>query len=277
MFFSLLKIELRKCLNRERISKTVLFETIIIAVISFWLFYGKNPSYFGSYANFHYFINHHTVALIVTLLMIFPLLGSLAVGDFYEESPEQRAPVLCRSKSSIFWMARYFLVFVLGFLNVFYILELLTVFEHICISDTTKMYITDNSSMIDFAYPELSGVLFLPFIMHHAHFFFHLYIIALSIFSGACCCLSYSINLLFKQSFVGYVGGFVIVFFASFFLMLFQGKTQVFAYFNMFSLITDVSRAGEIKNCVLLFIWIAIMLALSFILFFMQRRSGDEK
>ena len=251
-------------IKRKKTWIILLAETIIISIISVLLFSSRNPSYYGSKISLCYMYNRNTVALIYALYVISPLFATIVYTDIDEYEGTYRYQLLTKKGNKRVIINKYFTVFISGRMNTLFVFELFFIYQCMAIKPTS-FFTTDGFSFITYLYPEHDTVLLHDYIIHNHELFPHLLYLSVSVFAGVCGCLSYSLSKVTDNSVVSYIGGFIIPFIISFVLGIFQGKSQILAYYNLFQIITDTSRASVIFNIFGFVGWIIFIFILCFI------------
>lgn len=186
-------------------------EKLVVGLVSVLVFYGKHPEFFASAIDSNYVFNSKTVAFGFIMLLIVPLIGSLPNADIDKEAGTSRYLYISRFGVRKYYSAQCTANFVLGFLNVLYVFELLYLFEHLAINTAGSVYLADEALIIDFMFPDVERITYFNLLISHPYLFDQLVFILTAIFGGLCGSLTYSLNHFITTASLSYTSGFLII------------------------------------------------------------------
>ena len=259
-----LKYELSILLKRDKFSKLLLFETSIIAIYCIIFLVGKNASFYGNKFDFYFLLNHNHVTISYCIILIVPILSTIAHGDVGYQEDTMKYSVISRCGSNKYYSARRIMIFLVGFFNILYVLEILYIFQYVALDIDLTYYYTGNDGILLYLIPN-NDVPFFSFLYNHPFIYFQMYILIISIFGGFSSLLTYELDQLFHNHSTMYVNGFLVILAISF-VMIFSGKYQMWSYFflltpNIWGITSDVFVCvGWIIWCIIFFLIIMLII-----------------
>lgn len=143
-----IKYELQILLKREKFSKLLLIETCLISLYCIVFLTGKNASFYGSKYDFYFLLNYNHVTISYCLILIVPILSSLAHGDVGYQEDTMKYSVISRGSRKNYDYARRIMIFIVGLFNIFYVLEIMYIFQYFALDVDLTYYYTGNEGAL---------------------------------------------------------------------------------------------------------------------------------
>lgn len=260
--------DLKVLFKREKFAKIVLFEAVIIAVVSIFQFCGKYPEYAGSKYDLFFLFSDKSVAYSFVMLMIIPIIGSLPYSDNYFVEGNLRYSIISKVGKKKFYISKYLTCFLLGFINCLFVFEIAYIFQVIAINTSGSVYCSNGALNFNFLFPDSYKVYFENMFISHPLLLVQLNILFISLFSGCCGCLSYALSQVVAINGLVYVNSFIVTFILSFFLQYIDKIGFLLAYFNVFRFNTNILEFFSEDYIIKLIClsWIILTIILSFII-----------
>ena len=252
-------------IRRKKLAKLILIETMVISLVSMLLFFKKDPTTYGSIVSLNYLYNPHATVLNYVITISAPLIACVCNSDINEAEGGLKEQLIVRTGLKRYYVSKHITVFIAGMLNTLYVLELLYIFQMIAIDTSTSFYI-GSGAYINYLYADIDRVLFQQYLLKYPILFSHCLFTVISVFAGVCACLSYTISQIITVTGIAYLSGFLVPFFISTILTFISYKAQMFAYYNLFQIVTDTSRTSEIMNVIGIVVWIIVIVTIAFVL-----------
>lgn len=254
--------------KREKFSKIIFWETLIICVLFIMFYCGKHPEYLGSKYDISFLYNDKFNVFSLMIMMITPIIGSLPYSDNYYIEDNLRHLIICKKGKKKYYLEKYTIVFISGMINCLFVLELIFFLQLVSINVSGSVYCSDGSLTYNFLFPEES-ILYLPDILIERPYLLNqLVYLLISLFSGCCGCLSYALSQKIPIKGLAYVYSFLVLFTISFLLQYFPKIGYLLVYYNIFRLSShplDFNADISILTLICL-IWIILVIALTTII-----------
>ncbi|MBR0137522.1 MAG: hypothetical protein IJM15_03865 [Erysipelotrichaceae bacterium] len=248
---------------RGKLARIILAETVLISVISFFLFGGKDSVTYASAYDFSIMINDHTSVLSTIIMILLPLFGSFTIGDVFSAEEGIRSYLLARKGKGRYISGKICVLLMVSFLNTLFMFELFTFYESVSIRLTGNLYIPENfSQIISYCLENYN-----PQMLDHPVFFTHLFFMLMSLFASGCGLLSAGIGLYFTNPVFSYISGFV----AATGVSLINWK---YSYFGLFSnFVENLAFSSHLMALSGILIWFAVMALGGVILIVLKMRE----
>lgn len=228
-----LKYELQILIKRDKFAKVLLIETCLLVIYCIFSVMNKNSSIYGSIYDFYFLLNHNHTTISYCLILIVPILSTLAHGDVGYQEDTMKYMVMSRCSNTKYKHSRSIMVFLVGFFNILYILEIIYVLQYCALDVDLTYYYTGNNGVLQYLIPT-HVVPFFSFLYKHPIMYFQMYILIISMFGGFSALLSYELDQLFHNPTTMYINGFLVVLSISL-IMHFVGNYQMWSYFYLLS------------------------------------------
>ncbi len=252
--------ELKILYHRDHLARIVLAETIIIAVLSFLLFCGKDSVTYASAYDHNFMINDNTAGISMIIILLLPLIACLATGDIMTADLGIRDQIIVLKGRKEYFRSKMIVVFLTSFVNTFFIFELLNLCLLSSIDLSGRFYIAAEYSPI----VSYSISTYNPFLLRHPFLFSHTLFALLSLFAASCACLSQAIGNISGLKILYYIGAFVLIVPINLLFALTRGNLTYNMGFSSF--IQNLSGKPQCYSLFIIFSWIVIPLFISFVI-----------
>ncbi len=261
-------LDLKILYKRDKLSKIVLTETVVITVVSIIQFCGIYPEYGGSKYDLFFLFSDKTVAYSFVMLLIIPIIGSLPYSDSYFVENNLRYNIISKVGKKKYYFSKYLTCFITGFLNCLFVFELAYLFQILAINNNGNVYCSNGALNFDFLFPESYKVYFSNMIINHPYLLVQIDILFICLFSGTCGCLSYALSQVISIKGLVYVNSFLVTFSISFILQYVGMIGFLLAYFNVFRFSTSLIETSprDLTIVVICILWVVFNVILTTII-----------
>ena len=252
-----MKFELLTVKRRGRLVKIILAETLVITGISLLAYHGADSTTFASAYDQNFMINANTQTLSMIMIILLPLLSSLASGDLMSSDDEIRNYLIVRKGKMRYRLMKLLAVFLIGFLNSLFIFELFNLYSMAACDLSGRFYIAR-----DFCQLTADGLArYNPLLLERPGLFSQLLFVLFSLFSASAGCLSLVIGEISGRKVLYYFGGFAIIMAVNLTLTLLNEALSYNMAFSCF--LENLSGKPLSFHLGIITLWIAVPLIIS--------------